>query len=255
MANLVYSDVMKRKVRLEPWGEIGVSTVTKIKEAINAGRLQEALDLVDYINVESKPIHDLYCDWAYADLDFIANKFGEEQVYHALRYAFNTVGQSSFFKGLLGAKSVEEALQIVAESYRGHHMGPKEEGDITILDKGDRYVLIPEICGSGGRMRMIGVVDGTPPRTGPPYNLGVTKKAYPWSWGKAGVPYYCLHCCVWSEIIATERNGYPARITLYSEDPYKPCHMVYYKNPEDIPEQFFARIGFKKDVSRMKKRG
>lgn len=255
MVNLVYSKVLGRKVRLDDWNEIGISTWTKIKEAIEAGRTQQALELVDYLNPESKTIHDLYCDWAYADLTFIAENFGEEQVYHALRYAFQTVGQTPLFKALLYARSLEETLQIVAETYRAHRIGRGEMGNFTIVDEGDRYMLTMDPCSSGGRMRQTGEIDGLPPRTGPPYNLGVTKKAHPWSWGKVGIPYYCLHCCVWSEIIPTERNGYPARLTLYSDDPYQPCGLVYYKNPADIPEEYFTRIGFKKDISRMKKRG
>ncbi len=93
-------------------------------------------------------------------------------------------------------------------------------------------------CGSGGRMRRIGQLDGIPPRTGEPINLGVTKKAYTWSWGKTGVPYYCLHCSVWHEIMHIEKTGVPVKITDYDPDPEAPCVWYIYKDPQAIPEEF-----------------
>lgn len=244
MTNLAYSKILQRNVRLDNLNELGVPTPTKIKAAIEAGRTQEALALVDYLNPEGKAVHDIMCQWPYANLSFIADRFGEEQVYHALRYAFEVVGQSSLFKALLGAKSLEELIPIIAESWRVHRMGPGETGEFSIVDDGDKYVLTMDPCGTGGRIRRAGLGG----------NLGVTKIAYPWSWGKVGVPYYCAHCCVFNEIIPTERNGYPARITLYNDDPNEPHRMLIYKNPENIPEEYFTRIGFKKDLSRIKKR-
>src|SRR3990170_4204433 len=95
MVILIHSEMIGRKIRSDPCQELGVSTWTKIKEAIQAGRTQEALDLVDYQKPEGKLIHDSYCDWTYADLTFIAQNFGEEQVYHALRYAGKVMAQSA----------------------------------------------------------------------------------------------------------------------------------------------------------------
>ena len=95
---------------------------------------------------------------------------------------------------------------------------------------------------------MIGEIDKTPPRTGPPTNLGKTSKPYFWSWSKAGVPYYCTHCCIWHEIMPIETQGYPLKVTEYSDDPNEPCKWYFYKRPELIPEEYFVRIGKKKTL-------
>jgi hypothetical protein len=137
-----------------------------------------------------------------------------------------------------------------AEFARFHRSGPGEVGNVEIAEEEDRYVFSTDPCGSGGRMRRVGEIDGSPPRTNQPYNLGVTTKAYPWSWGKAGVPYYCVHCCVWSEIITIENKGYSIRITEYNEDPQGPCKRYFYKKPELIPEEYFTRVGKIKDPSK-----
>jgi len=98
---------------------------------------------------------------------------------------------------------------------------------------------------------MRGGLDGSAPRTGQPLNLGKTTKPYPWSWNKTGVSYYCVHCCVFHEIMAIEKRGYPVRITECPvDDPMKPCRWYFYKDPNKIPSIFFERVGFKKDPSK-----
>lgn len=255
MVNLVYSQILGRNIRSDPWEELGTSTWTKIKEAIQAGRTQEALDLVDYLKPEGKVIHDSYCDWTYADLSFLAQNFGEEQVYYALRNAAEVLGKSVFARGAYakapGAKlAVEDVVRQMAETMRAHRCGRGENGDITITEEEEKYVISFDPCGSGGRMRRVGELDNLPPRTGPLYNLGRTSKPYPWSWSKANVPYYCCHCCVWQEIMPIESRGYPVRIIDYNDDPAAACAWIFYKDPERIPEEYFTRVGKTKDVSK-----
>ena len=99
-----------------------------------------------------------------------------------------------------------------------------------------------------------GPLDGSGSRVGSPYNFGKTSKPYPWSWGKANVPYYCTHCCLWHEVMSTEVRGYPLRITESPLDDYQqPCRSYFYKDPESIPQKYFERIGFKKDPSKFKR--
>ena len=100
-------------------------------------------------------------------------------------------------------------------------------------------------CGSGGRMRRGDPVDNTPSRLGPPYNFGVTRKAYPWSWNRKNVPYYCIHCAI-NEILPIEWGGYPLWVTGYTEDASKPCYWHFYKEPRLIPAEYFQRLGFEK---------
>jgi hypothetical protein len=46
-----------------------------------------------------------------------------------------------------------------------------------------------------------------------------------------------------NEILPIENFGYPNRITEYPEKPGDPCTWYIYKNPDDIPEHYYARIG------------
>lgn len=245
MVRLEYSEVLKRKIRKDPWDEIGVSTYVKINEAIQAGRLEEAMDLVDYLKPEGERVHNIMGDFIYALINYIAETMGEEEVEKAFRY----MGEKFYPPGkdVVPAMSPEEILQYRCESFRAHRSGPGGMGNITVVEEPDRFVMYLDPCGTGGHLRRAGRLD-------PPYNFGKTKKPYPWSWGKANVPYFCVHCCLFSELMPIEWVGYPLRVCEFSENPDDPCVMLFYKEPELIPEKYFERLGKKKDISKFKKR-
>ena len=242
MVRLEKSKVLGRMIRKDDLNELVVPTWKKIKAAIEAGRTQEALDLADYLPVEGSRLNDMTCDNIWGYMTWIANNIGEEEVYRALR----EVSMAEQHYKMLQQLTPEEFVQLRAESIRVHRVSSEGMGDDAITEEEDRYVISMNPCGSGGRMRRKG-------RMEPPFNYGKTKKAYPWSWGRVGIPYYCLHCCVWSEIMPIEWFGYPQRVTSFSDNPNDPCIWYVYKKPELIPEEYFTRVGKKKDLSRIKK--
>ena len=87
MTSLLKSKTLGRLIRQDSLEELGVSTWTKIKEAIQSGRQQEAMALVDYLNPEGKRLHDVLCDFIWACETYLADNLGEEAVYNFLRHA------------------------------------------------------------------------------------------------------------------------------------------------------------------------
>jgi hypothetical protein len=227
--------------------DLGNSTWIKLQNFIKEGNNKQALEVVKYLLAEGKSMHDLLFDGMYVDLDYIAKTYGEDEIPKILRYAYDVIGNGVY--RTLSEMTVEELVYKHAEIKRSIRSGSEENGDIEIWEEKDKYVVIFDPCGSGGRMRRGSKLDGTPPRTKPPYNLGVTSRPYPWSWSKPGVPYYCVHCCVWAEQIFIETRGYPLRITDYSGDPLQPCSFLFYKRPELIPEVYFERVGKVKNAA------
>lgn len=57
-------------------------------------------------------------------------------------------------------------------------------------------------------MRRGDPLDGTPSRLGAPYKFGATRSAHPRSWGRANVPYYCVHYTL-NELLPMEWGGHP----------------------------------------------
>ncbi|MBA7600752.1 hypothetical protein ES703_07811 [subsurface metagenome] len=228
----------------EPLEELGISSYDRLRDAVKAGDKETALKLIDYVQIEGKGLHDFYSDWSYALLTWIADNCGEEKLLEVLRYSKEKT-KAGFYQ-LKGLKTVKQLVQWYAEGMRAHRSGPRETGEIKVWEEEDKYVIAFDPCGSGGRMRRTGELDKTPPRTGPPFDFGKTKKAYPWSWYMKGVPYYCLHCCVFHELVPMEATGAPSKITEYDPDPKAPCRFYFYKKPELVPEKYYKRVGLKK---------
>lgn len=222
------SETLMRKIRKDDPVNLAIPTWDLISEAIKEGRPDEALELLDYVRVvESQMNNDSFVSLAEMLLTHLAN-LGEEEIEKILRQRY----KPRMAEFLATTHGVEEVLQRCTESQRRHH------ANFTVTEEPDKYVVRYDPCGSGGRLR----------RT---REVGTTKKAYPWSWGRVGVPYYCCHCCINWEISATELQGYPAKITLVGDRPGDPCVHLFYKNPVLIPEEYFTRIGKKKDKARL----
>ncbi len=244
MLRLVESERLKRLIREDDGADLGFPTQEMIIKAIDEGRYEEAKALARYMVPEGKGLHDLFCDWIWDMLTKTAEKDGEEAAYQLCRATQKTWMMRRTWKGLL-KMSVEDRVRINAEVMRSHRCGPKQDGEIEIIEEQDRISIKMDPCGSGGRMRRGDPVAGTPSRLGPPYNFGVTKQAHPWSWGLKNVPFYCIHCAI-NEILPIEWGGYPLWVTGYSDDASKPCYWHFYKKPNLIPDKYFSRLGFEK---------
>ena len=243
---LKFSDFAKfgRRLRQDDVDELGMPTQARLHDALDAGRTEEAKELIDYTIAETKSLHDLMCDWVWDLLSRVATRHGEDEMYQILRGSQSTWMLKRTWKSFLGM-SVEERLQVSAEMMRAHHCGPGQDGSAEIVEEDDCYRIVMDPCGSGGRMRRGDSVDGTSSRLGPPYEFGATKEAHDWSFGQKGVPYYCVHCAV-NELLPMEWGGHPLWVTDYDPDASKPCAWRFYKSAEAIPEKYYARAGRKK---------
>ena len=222
MIRLEKSEALNRKIRQDDLPDLGIPTWTLVHEAMQVGNIDKALEFMEYGLTESQVMHDALVSFVDNVLTHLAG-FGEEEVEKIMRKGFyNNI--SDWLKTTPG---VEETVKRYAEIQRGHF------SEFIVTEEPDRYVIRYDPCGSGGRLR----------RT---KDVATTKKAYPWSWGRISVPYYCCHCCLVNEIIPTEIRGYPIRITNPGEKPEDPCIHYYYKKPELIPEEYFTRIGMTK---------
>jgi len=224
MIRLAKSEVFGRKIRQDDPPDLATSTWTLVRDAMQDGDMNKALELMDYGLAESKAMHDALVAFVDDGCTYIAG-LGEEEVNKFLRQKY----YDRIKKMISVIPGVEDNLRLFTEYQRSHF------SDFTVVEEPDRYVVTYDPCGSGGRLM----------RT---KDVARTKKAYPWSWNKSNVPYYCLHCCVAWETIPIELRGYPIRINLIPEKPEDPCVHLYYKKPELIPEEYFARVGATKTI-------
>lgn len=219
MIRLERSESLGRLARMDDIPDLAMSDWEITAAAIKTGETGRALEFLDYTRDRNKANSDSLVSFTEMVLTYLAG-LGEEHVPAILRQRYYHRMRES----LASRPSVEELVQRTTEVQRSHHAA------FSVTEEPDRYVVRYDPCGSGGRLR----------RT---RKVGVTSKAYPWSFGKAGVPYYCCHCCVCWEHIATELVGYPMRINILGEKPEDPCLHIFYKKADLVPEEYFTRVG------------
>tara|TARA_Y100001970_G_scaffold283401_2_gene398477 strand:+ start:97463 stop:98206 length:744 start_codon:yes stop_codon:yes gene_type:complete len=241
---LQLSDFHGRLLRTDKSETLGTPTHELAVKAIKSGETELAETLIKTGQIETKSLHDLFCDWVWELLTRTAERCGETGMYQILRSSQETWMMRRTWK-VFRNLSVKRQVDLTAEMMRSHRCGPGQTGEIKIKEDKEKFSIVMDPCGSGGRMRRGDVEDGTPSRLGAPYNFGVTKEKHYWSWGKKSVPYYCVHCAV-NEILPIEWGGYPLWVTEYNEDASKPCQWLFYKEPELIPEIYWTRLGKKK---------
>lgn len=238
--NIRYNEAIGRPIRQDPAPEIGRSTFQLAIEAINRGDTNAAKEFLIHAKEESKIVHDMYVNWAWAFFTYIAKRYGEEKVEEAMRFVMESYFKPRYEK--IMQADVKEQLDLCIEGMRGHFMGPGRMGEVEVKEDPEKYTLAYKPCGTGGVARQR-IADG---KESNPELFGSTQKPYPWSWGKTGVPYYCCHCAMVNEVIATEAFGHPMRITHWDSDPHKPCIWTIYKDAKKIPEEYYKRIGKEK---------
>jgi hypothetical protein len=233
MAKLAKSEILGRMIRTDGIEELGSGTVRKVDELIESGSKEDAKAMVDYFRTEMLVVHDIYAQYVQDLLAFIAKTFGEDQVEAAFRAALGT-----WFKERYEAynkMTLLERVQLTAEGMRCHLDGPERKGDFQLIEEKERFVFKWDPCGSGGALRRKAAAEHRA--------VASAQEAHPWTWGKKGVCLYCSHCSLVNEILPIENFGYPNRITQYPENPSDPCVWYIYKNPDDIPEEYYTRIG------------
>lgn len=199
--------------------------------------------------------HDRDVDHTYGLMSEIQSRFGEDAIgemyqdvllpLFAWRYDKFDIDKHPWDDGL-------EVLMLVAcEAMRGHLVGPERTGDFELIETDDRYILRFDPCGSGGRTIRGDWIEDTPTRMEEPYNWGVSKEPRSWNHNQEGVCLYCSHCIVLMEEMPMDRFGYPVRVIdppIYPDtdrDPDKrqKCQWQMFKDPTQVPEEYYERVG------------
>ena len=222
-----------REFTEEQLERMGTPRLDRVKSAMEAGEKEKALKEVQGMFNEFLSMHNLMRDWIAVLYSHIYKKYGEEALYEA-----NHAACTFWLKDLLGKYEEAEPrrkAQMLAAGFRGHFVPLKVEED----DEKFTITMLP--CGSGGKLALEGGYE-------PPRNLARVQEAQPQTLSKENFPVYCTHCA-FQEIIPIEELGHPIFITdcpggdkIGEED----CKVYIYKKAEDIPEEFYERLGKKK---------
>ncbi|MBN2242320.1 MAG: hypothetical protein JW793_06480 [Acidobacteria bacterium] len=211
--------------------EMGTPTLDLCIEAIEAGDKDRAKELAKRMKSEFNFLHDGYFFWVTGLQTYIYKNYGIDAVEEAEREA-HTIEAKVVFKPP-EKTDIRSRVEHLASGLRGH-MQP-----IEIVEDDRTVSLSMKPCGSGERLIQMGGYD---PETG----LGKVKDPHRITWGKKDFPLYCVHCPV-MEALEMEATGNFGAVHIVTDPIYHgACQFVFYKNPEDIPEEFYTRIGKRK---------
>ena len=235
------SELFARLLDDEATNALAYARVPELIAAIEAQESASAQRLAEIVRSQGQLYQDIFTDWCWSIMSYVAREYGEEEVATLNRDTLLPWYKDRYDRYF--SLPDEERLQLTVEGMRGHLCGPGRLGDVDVTDEGNRWVMSFDPCGSGGRMRRGDVASGDPPHTDDPYNFGVSQRSYDWTWGRSGVCYYCAHCSFVNEQLGIDTYGHPIRITEYPDDRNNPCRWIIYKNVDDIPAEYYTRVG------------
>jgi hypothetical protein len=215
--------------------EMGTRTLDAVYAAIDAGDKKKAKDLALRMYQEFNHLHDGYFFWVTGLQSYIYRKLGIKAVEEAEREAHGIEAKVVFTPP--EKNDLRSRVEHLASGLRGH-LQP-----ITLTEDDEKITVTMEPCGSGERLiQMKGYEVG----------LARVKDANPITWGQKDFPMYCVHCPV-MEMMDVENSG-ELNTAHFITDPIGKghCTFVLYKNNQDIPEEFYQRIGKKKPGAKKK---
>ena len=205
----------------------------RIFELLKENEIEEAVALLKQEFKARQAFHDLYVGWVNKLTDFLAEKAGEEAVgeFYGRYYESRSKEMQDDEKYRL---PIEALVRLRANKFSGGG----HDFNFRIEEDDEKFTFVLDPCGSGGRL--IEASDAMRYRTKAPHS---------WGHRRTHFPYYCAHCIFIWELKSIDITGYPRVVYQIPQKPGDPCLQYMYKNLEDIPENYFDRLGRKKPES------
>lgn len=245
------ADALSLKL-LETWRtyDFGVDLLARCKQviqdsetedgAVDADRTAIAADVLDRMRLQFKFPHDVLVAWIQDLLTYIAENWDEDAILTSILETHQKIWGDRYERW--DEMTPHEKLALTVEGMRGGHFsGESRRGDMTLIDEGDRYAMVMELCGSGGVLRRGDPETGRGPH--PIGGHGANRKPHPWTWQKTGVHWYCTHCSIAMEWVPGRKRGRPLRPLDHVLDPNAPCTWYVYKDEASTRAYHYPRSG------------
>ena len=224
-------DNMSRIFTDEELKNMGTLTLDKLKNAADKGDPETVKALADKMYGQAAYLHDGYMCWISGLLTWIYENYGVEKLEEAEIFAHTLEGKVAFKP--VGELSFKEEVERHCDILKGHVFQ-----QIEVSEDDEKVVVAVNPCGSGGRLIEMGAYE---------QGFAAVKEKCPITWGSGDLPIYCCHCPI-MEIMGLDGGG-----DIRFVHPSIPnisggarCEYLMYKNPEDIPEEYYARLGRKR---------
>ncbi|MDR1359259.1 MAG: hypothetical protein LBJ48_07930 [Coriobacteriales bacterium] len=208
--------------------EMGKRTIDKLGEAADRGDADRIKELAQTMYDEFAHLHDGYMVWIAGLLTYIYERGGAREVEAAERFAHGKEAQLVFLPP--EHTDVKHMVESMAAGLQGHvyqHM--------TLIEDEEKVVLTNTPCGSGGRLIQMG---GYEPEVG----LARIKEPSDITFNTPDYPVYCVHCPLFN-MNAVDDTGDFLFLNNPPEKDGSFCEFIFYKDPANIPEEYYKRLG------------
>ncbi len=215
--------------------QMGRRTLDEVLEAIDAGDKEKAKGLAQRMYREFNGLHDGYMFWVTGLQTFIYNNYGIDVLEKAERFTHGVEGPIVHKPS--GKTDFRSRVEHLAGGLHGH-LQP-----MTIEEDDEKVCITMQPCGSGERLIQKGGYEA---------GLARIKEPGPLTFGLKDFPIYCVHCPV-LEMMDIEKTGDFGSVHIITEPiSFGSCRFTFYKDPADIPEEYYTRIGKKKPAAKKK---
>ncbi len=213
--------------------QMGIRTVDKLKTAIDSGDTQTAKKLADRMYNEFLSMHDLYVNWITATLSEVGRKHGDAELEEVMNKGVAAWWGPISERFPDGADQLKKKLKMFIGGLHGH-LQPLE-----IVEDDEKVTIFMKPCGSGGRLIQRGGYEA-------PLNFYRIEKGQRLTYGIDNMPVYCAHESA-MELVDIDGKGTPFVVVEPADqigEGY--CRLIVYKDPQDIPERYYERLGREK---------
>ncbi len=198
--------------------------------ALDDGDLDETRNQIRRAATQSRNLKNYSISWIADLLSFIGERHGEDEVEAALRrFGDRELADRAEPDNDWWSVPAEVRAKVVTRAMLTNF------GEVDV-DCDDDKITLSFRCGSGGWLIDSGAYEGDEA-------LLTLREKGPRTFSRSELPVYCAHCSVNNEIQAVESTGRLSTVEHPPTKPGEPCVHHVYRNPEDIPDEIYLRIG------------
>jgi len=195
---------------------------------INTASDSEVCQRTRALREEALALHDGLMSRVSALLSILYEDHGETELRRVLNLVMKPESMDPD-----GKLPFREKVENIMRFTRSHLL------PFTVTEDAEKVTFMPDPCPSGARLIRGGHYES-------PRNNAIVHDAGPLTYGRAEIPIYCCHEPA-MELSSVLKTGVPLFIIDPPEDVgISPCKIYVYKNPGDIPEAYYQRLGLNK---------
>jgi len=200
---------------------------SRIASALDAGDFERVRALLEARDRQHQIIHDQFIDTKAGFYSYVGQVFGDQRLEEILRHTGERQRQG-FDRW--------ERMEVEDFVRASVHLLKTHMGNVSVTEDDEKFTIVQDPCGSGGRLMREGAYDG-------PNGLYRITKPQPMTFRRSEFPSYCAHCAIWNNLQCIEWFGHPQWCIDHPATPTEPCRIHIYKNTRRIPERYYRQVG------------